>query len=559
LSDGNGWRRQLGQRLLVERQDQAAVIALRQLLTESDDALARLHALWTLDGLSALTAADLLVAIDDADVHVRRDAVKLSAPFFAESDSLFLRVIDRANDEDVRVRFQVALALGDVDSADAARATRRAEVLVRLAAQDGNERWFALAILASAKDCAGTILAGLVEDTDFVASGDAERVELLTQLATIVGARGDVHELAALLTLVTAPATESPTVASTWWQNASLAGLATGLPRHRGALGKVSLPDVLAAPPEELAAAAAAARQLLAHTADIATDASLAAGERTAAVRLLAYQPFAEAVGAFKDLLTTGQPLEVQLATINAMQSGGTAAAEIILDRWSTLGPKARAAAQLSLLQHTDTTRPLLAAMADQGVSPSTVGIDDRVRLLRHGDADIKELATALFGGAISSNRREVAERYASALTLDATPVAGAKVFARTCAKCHRIDGHGEDVGPDISDVRNRSPEALLYDVLDPNLKVEPNYSDYTVITGDGRVLNGLMIAETADAVVLRQAEGKQLVIPRGEIEQIATSGQSLMPEGVEQDITVQQMADLLVFLKATPRPPISE
>ncbi|MEZ6071377.1 MAG: c-type cytochrome [Pirellulales bacterium] len=123
------------------------------------------------------------------------------------------------------------------------------------------------------------------------------------------------------------------------------------------------------------------------------------------------------------------------------------------------------------------------------------------------------------------------------------------------CAKCHRVDGFGADVGPDISDVRNRSTEALLYDVLDPNLKVEPVFSDYTVVTGDGRVLNGLMVDETAEAVVLRQAEGKQIVVARGQIEQIGTSGLSLMPEGIEQDVTVQQMADLLSFLKAHPRP----
>ncbi|MCH7686010.1 MAG: c-type cytochrome, partial [Planctomycetes bacterium] len=128
---------------------------------------------------------------------------------------------------------------------------------------------------------------------------------------------------------------------------------------------------------------------------------------------------------------------------------------------------------------------------------------------------------------------------------------AGLKIFERVCAKCHKIDGKGYEAGPDISDVRNRSREALLYDILDPNAKVEPRFTDYTVVLVDGRVFNGLMVSETVDAVILKQAENKQQVIARNDIEMIRASGKSLMPEGVEKEITIQQMADLLEYLKA--------
>ena len=103
--------------------------------------------------------------------------------------------------------------------------------------------------------------------------------------------------------------------------------------------------------------------------------------------------------------------------------------------------------------------------------------------------------------------------------------------------------------------MRNRSHEALLYDILDPNRKLEPRFTDYSVLTEDGRLLNGLMVSETAAAVVLRQAEGKQEVIARNQIDEIRASGKSLMPEGVEKEVTVQQMADLLKFLKSRGQP----
>lgn len=101
-----------------------------------------------------------------------------------------------------------------------------------------------------------------------------------------------------------------------------------------------------------------------------------------------------------------------------------------------------------------------------------------------------------------------------------------------------------------MSDTRNRSKLALLYDVLDPNAKVEPRFTAYTVLTTDGNTFNGLVASETSDAIVLNMAEGKQQTIPRDEIEELKISDVSLMPEGVEKDVTVQQMADLLEFLK---------
>jgi len=109
----------------------------------------------------------------------------------------------------------------------------------------------------------------------------------------------------------------------------------------------------------------------------------------------------------------------------------------------------------------------------------------------------------------------------------------------------------GHEVGPDLSDTRNRSRDALLFDILDPNAKVEPRYTTYSVLTQDGRLFSGLLETDTADAIVILIAGGKRETIPRANIESIKVSENSLMPEGVEQDISVSQMADLLAYLKS--------
>ncbi|MBP87100.1 MAG: hypothetical protein CMJ64_10350 [Planctomycetaceae bacterium] len=541
LTDSNGWRRQLGQRLLIERQSKQAAPALRELLTNSDAALTRLHAIWTLDGLAELTPDDVTRALDDEDALVRRDAVRLLGRRTKKHPRLFDKLAKLANDDDIRVRFQVALALGETDEA------RGAQLLTAIALRDGNDRWCSAAILTSAEKRSAAIIAGLLKHDTFAERGESARIGLIRDLATVVGSRGDQDELASLM----------QTLASTdqngaWWQAAALSGLAAGLPRHRGSLGRTSLPALVVRPPQRLSKSVGHVRELLQRTHDVALNCDLPVVDRLAAIELLGYQPFNKASAAFEKLLANNQPLDVQLACVDAMRrNGNEGAAAIVLDRWPTLGPTVRGPALALVWRRSATIQKALELMADGKINPSVVSLDHRVRLLKNSNEKIRELSVRLFGGAVSANRREVAQKYRPALTMTASAASGLKVFERICAKCHKIDGKGFEAGPDISDVHNRSREALLYDILDPNAKVEPRFTDYSVVLVDGRIFNGLMVSETVDAVVLNQAENKQQVIARNDIEMIRASGKSLMPEGVEKEITIQQMANLLEYLKA--------
>ena len=560
LSDPNGWRRYLGQRLLVERQAEDAAAALRDLLTvdpigqvspASADlrARARLHAMWTLDGLGELTVLDVSNALSDSNVYVRRDAIKLAVRRLKNHPQLVDRLITLSDDEDVLVRYQIALALGDTDD------PRAADVLTRLALRDGGDHWFALAILTSAQNRSGAILSGLVAKSNGLnGSPTTAHIELVNDLASVVGARGDEQELGVLLRAVGDDARGSDLE----WKIAALSGLAEGLSRHQG-LGQTSLNKLISSPPERLIGPAERVRQLIDKVQHIAVDQERRVGERVASIKLLAYEPLERVADVFYELLATGQPVEVQLAAVEALRSNADAhAAEIVIKRWPTLGPRVRGPALALMFGRIDTTRQALEAMASGAMNPSAVSIEQRAQLLEYPDEDVRSVAIRIFGGAISPNRRQVANRFRPALELKGSAASGAKIFANICAKCHRLDGQGHEVGPDISDVRNRSREALLYDILDPNRGVNPYYTAYTVISGDGRIFNGLMTAETADAVVLRQAESKEQIIARADIEEIRASGKSLMPEGVEKEIDVQQMADLLEYLKARDRKTIA-
>jgi putative heme-binding domain-containing protein len=161
----------------------------------------------------------------------------------------------------------------------------------------------------------------------------------------------------------------------------------------------------------------------------------------------------------------------------------------------------------------------------------------------------VKELAAKLFGGASPGARKEVVAKYQAALSMKGDAARGRKAFETACATCHRVGDLGKDVGPNLATIRQWSSEQVLINILDPNREVAPNFVGYTIETKDGRTIDGLIADESAASLTLKRAEGVTETVLRRDITQLSGSGLSLMPEGMEAAITVEQMADLIAFL----------
>ncbi|HVW35745.1 MAG TPA: PVC-type heme-binding CxxCH protein, partial [Pirellulales bacterium] len=160
LENPNAWQRDTAHRLLFERQDQAAVEPLRRMLHESRIPLARLHALWSLEGLGALAASDLLAALADTAPGVREHAARLAESRLRQSPELLERVLALAGDSDLRVRFQTAFTLGEIDD------ERVVGALARIARQDAADPWVRAAVLSSSTGRAGELLHALALDSE---------------------------------------------------------------------------------------------------------------------------------------------------------------------------------------------------------------------------------------------------------------------------------------------------------------------------------------------------------------------------------------------------------
>jgi putative heme-binding domain-containing protein len=191
----------------------------------------------------------------------------------------------------------------------------------------------------------------------------------------------------------------------------------------------------------------------------------------------------------------------------------------------------------------------LLDACDGELVTPSQITRTTRAALVNHADVNLRARAEKLFGGA-NSPRGEVIARYQAALELAGDAGRGDKVYDRECSACHRLGDRGSKVGPNLALIRNRTPAALLEAILDPNREVQPSFVSYVVVDDSGRTSTGLILAETSNSITLGREKGVNEVILKQNIEQIRSSGKSLMPEGLEKTVDPQSLADLLAFLK---------
>ncbi|MBL8296353.1 MAG: c-type cytochrome, partial [Bryobacterales bacterium] len=126
----------------------------------------------------------------------------------------------------------------------------------------------------------------------------------------------------------------------------------------------------------------------------------------------------------------------------------------------------------------------------------------------------------------------------------------GEAVFKNICAKCHKLNGVGADVGPDLATMRGQPKQALLEAILIPSKSISQGFEAYVIETTTGGTFDGVIGAQTATAVSLRREEGKEDVIPRKDIKTMYATNLSGMPGDLEKQITVPQMADLLAYLK---------
>jgi putative heme-binding domain-containing protein len=228
-----------------------------------------------------------------------------------------------------------------------------------------------------------------------------------------------------------------------------------------------------------------------------------------------------------------------------------------LLDDWRAKTPQLRGMALDALLATEEGSLALLAAVQQGTVPPQDFDIRRRQQLAEHKNEAIRVAATKVFVDKIDANRSQVIGTYAAEVgKLSGDVARGKEVFAKKCSQCHKLDGVGHEVGPDLAALTDRSTQALLVAVLDPNRAVESKFIEYLAVTTDGRQHRGMLAEENDVQIVLAGPDAKQARLLKIEVEEIVGSGKSLMPEGLEKELPPQALADLLAYFGGFRPPP---
>ncbi len=273
-----------------------------------------------------------------------------------------------------------------------------------------------------------------------------------------------------------------------------------------------------------------------------------------AAKQVLEFQPADEAAAMkLLEALTPTSSPELSSGIIEVLgQSKAKSLGATLVEKLPKLPVLVRPGALRLVLARPESAKAFLDGVEKGTLRFDMLQLDQKQALSAHPDKQLAERAKkllALGGGLPDANRQKVIDELKPILLKTGDVPNGKKMFTTHCAKCHKHGAEGLQIGPDLTGFAVHPKEEILIHVLDPSRSVEGNYKAYTAKHLDGRVVTGVMSAQTKTTVELRDAENKLWNFPLADLDELLESKLSLMPEGFEKQMKAEELTDLLEFL----------
>jgi putative membrane-bound dehydrogenase-like protein len=563
LDNENIWWRRNAQRLLVDKQNPDAIEPLKQLFLSSDHPKARLHALWTLEGLGALKSELICSALQDEEAGIRENSIQLAERYMGQDDSLVRYLLELEQDPSPRVRYQLLLTLGDIDAPEVN------EIRERILFSHIEDNWFQIAAL-SAPSANGKNMfeQALTELTDRQTSG---RENYFRHVGAIIAAGSTEAEMQNFLQQTAGNVNPD----DEWWQSFALEGFADQMQRSdvnpnlissersmlinsffesdgsdfRGAVIRML---------EVVGLSGINDHTVLRRAESIAIDRDADEHFRADAIRLIAIADAAGYKRILFDFVDPSEPVRVQQASLQALtRVPDDDVGDFVLSRWDTMTPQVRDQAVNVMMTEPDRIGMLLDAVEENKVLVSAIGWGRRVSLMRDRGGDeearmLRDRARELLSRDPEARREAVAQYIDAINDYRGDRSRGKEVFQHSCSACHQMGGEsGVEFGPDASTFQHWSPQALITKILNPNRSVAEGFDMWMIERMDGGTVSGVIAQESDQSITIRQPDGREVIISRSEIETIMGSNISPMPEGLEQQIDEAQMADLIQFIRS--------
>jgi putative heme-binding domain-containing protein len=247
----------------------------------------------------------------------------------------------------------------------------------------------------------------------------------------------------------------------------------------------------------------------------------------------------------------------LRTAALAALQAYGDAAiGTTVIGLYSGLPDEVRETAQSLLASRKSWAEGFLAAIDAGKIDARSVSEPTVRRLVLHDSPRIAELCKKHWGelsGPSPEELRAQIEKFIGAIGAAAgNPYQGKQHFSQSCGKCHLLFGQGGQIGPDLTPYKRDDLRGMLLNVVNPSAEIREGFENYVVRTADGRTLTGFIADQDANVVVIRGADGQNVSLARSDIEDLAVSKLSLMPEGQLKEMSDEQIRDLFAYLRST-------
>lgn len=550
LHDKNRWIRETALRVLGDRKDLSAAPMLAKSLRENLGQLA-LESLWALNLSGGFDEAIALEALNHRDPYVRLWTVRLLGDQGKVSPTLAGQLVSLAHREQhLEVRSQLACTARRLPAEPCLQIVR--ELLQRNEDVDDIHMpllvWWAIESKAEANR---DKVVGLFADTALWQMPMVEKqiLERVMRRYAQAGKRGDLLACAQLLRA--APDDKHAQI------------LLAGFEKAFAGRSLANLPDELVAEMAKRGGGSLSLRLRLGQADAVEQALQLAADDKGDAqkrrdlVQILGEIKTPKALPVLLELVSRSKSDEVRRAALAALSSFNEAEiAERIIAMSDKLTPELRGLAQSVLLTRKDWTRRLLETVDAGKLKSDSIPLDVVRKMTMHRDERIAELVGKHWGkvaGATTGEMQKKIGRVQEAVAAGAgSPYHGKALFTQTCAKCHTLFAQGGQIGPDLTAYKRDDLANMLAHIINPSVEIREGFETHLVVTDDGRILTGFLVDQDNRVVILRTAEGNDVSVPRSSVEEMRVLPQSIMPEGLLDNLNEQQLRDLFAYLRST-------
>jgi len=281
-------------------------------------------------------------------------------------------------------------------------------------------------------------------------------------------------------------------------------------------------------------------------------DSTIAAAQRCSTLSLLLGQQNQEASQLLKVLI------DEPALTLSAIRGYAIVrndeAPVVLISRYSKLNAQHQRAVVETLASRKAYAEALLEALKMNQIQPSAVPVQVARTLKNLLGKKFTDVHGAL--PVVGAEREHLIKKYKKLCKPSAVSAAdasrGRAVFQKTCAACHVLYGEGGKVGPELTGANRANLDYILLNSVYPSLDVPHAYRTVSVLTVDGRVVNGVLAEEDGTKIVLRTPEQPRVVIAKEDIDFRKISPQSMMPDGQLDAMKPQEVIDLVKYLRTT-------